>query len=262
LPAAFAVPQAASTAFVSYKLDASGAVSNALLYRSSGNSELDKAALACVPLSKQIPVLVNGKPAAVTMIGGVFWGAPFHSFGEPTPAGKPNLCNNRYPLIAVRLRQEGTVVVNAHIGTDGNVENPIITHSSGYPALDKASLDCITSHQYFPVTHNGQPVEIERTQTFKWRLQRPAAGPVVKLTFGPDGSVGMEGQKFLDADALRAKMAEISSRNPRPDVCVISMPGAGDWNSLAAMSHATHLLKDAGTPSTRFCTAPFAGMNQ
>jgi len=262
LPVNFALPSAVVTTLVSLHISPAGDVSNVAITRSSGNRDLDKAALACASGLHLAPVLAAGEPIDVVLVGGVFWGSRSHSLGFPSPSGEPNLCNDAYPPLAIRLNQEGTTAVSVRVATDGSVQNPVVTQSSGYAALDQASLKCVASYRYFPATQNGQPVAIDRTLNFAWRLAHPPLGPVVEMSVEQDGSLFIEGQRFSDSDALKTKLAEVASRNPRPGVCLIAMQGASfNWAALQALSHATALLKAAGVPTGRFCTVPFAGMH-
>lgn len=260
LPAGFVFPPSAGTTLVSYHLGMTGQLSDASLYRSSGNSDLDQAALACVSGTRWSSALAAVRPADVTLIGGVRWGSRFHSFTNPSPTGVPNHCN-KYPPLSARLDQEGTTVLDVHITAEGSVENPKLTQSSGYTALDQTALECVAAFRYFPAVQNGHPVATDRTMKFDWRLARTPLGPVVKFAVDDDGSVLLEGQRFSDPGALRAKLAEINSRNPRPGLCELPAP-AFNWHVLRVMSRSGALLKAAGVPSIRFCTVPFADMNR
>jgi TonB family protein len=264
LPAGFVVPPQAGASLMSYRLDKTGVPSDPSLIRTSGSPDLDRAALACMPAQKLAPVSVDGEPAELTLIGGVFWNTAIHDFGDPTPVGQPNRCDKAYPPLALRLGQEGTVIVEFHVVPAGSVTQQRIVQSSGYDALDKATLDCVASRHYFPATQHTLPVEIERTQQITWRLPfRASTGPMVQFTVGQDGSILLEGQRFIDVAALRAKLDEIASRNPRPDLCELPMPGqAFAWRGLLAMSVAGKMLNAAGVTSVRFCTVPFAAMDR
>jgi TonB family protein len=264
LPSAFVFPHAAATTLVSYHIDLAGNLSAASLYRSSGNSDLDKAAIACAFAQHQAAIIAAGKPIEVDWIGGVFWGAGVHWFGYPSPTGEPNLCNyGSYPPLAVRLNQEGNTVVSFQIVTDGTVEHLAMTKSSGYPVLDQASLDCVAAYRYFPAKQNGQPVAIDREMNINWRLGHAPLGPVVELTVEEDGSLLLEGQRFSDADALKAKLVEIGARTPRPGLCIVAMQGRMfNFRALQAMGRSQALLTAAGVPSSQFCTVPFASMGQ
>ncbi len=154
-----------------YRLMPDGDVRDASLFRSSGNGDLDKAALTCANSSHRPPEIVAGKPAEILWVGDVDWSSAHPVFGEPTPNGKPNQCSFFYPPNAIRHHQQGITVVGFRIAAEGIVKDAIIAQSSGSSSLDRASLDCVESHRYFPANQNEQPVEIDRATRFIWRIQ-------------------------------------------------------------------------------------------
>ena len=64
-----------------------------------------------------------------------------------------------YPAQALQMRVEGTVVLQATIGKDGNIRN--VKTVSGSPILVRAASDAVRQWKYRPYTLNGQPVEID-----------------------------------------------------------------------------------------------------
>jgi protein TonB len=67
----------------------------------------------------------------------------------------------QYPVIAREARIQGTVVLQATIGTGGEIENLRVI--SGPPMLQQAALDAVRSWRYKPFYLNGQPVAVETT---------------------------------------------------------------------------------------------------
>ena len=53
--------------------------------------------------------------------------------------------NKRYPSMAIRMDQQGVVVVYATLSADGNLLDYGISSSSGYESLDKAALKAVAS---------------------------------------------------------------------------------------------------------------------
>ena len=89
-----------------------------------------------------------------------------------SPGSGNNCSTNYYPPIAVRLNQEGTVLVTIHVGTDGGVTNVQVTESSGHDSLDDASIKCIMARWHFkPAMENGVAVEGTKQMKVVWRLQ-------------------------------------------------------------------------------------------
>lgn len=63
-----------------------------------------------------------------------------------------------YPPLAKMARVQGTVMLDAVIGTDGSIEN--LTVVSGPPLLLPAALDAVKQWKYRPYLLNGVPTEV------------------------------------------------------------------------------------------------------
>ena len=74
----------------------------------------------------------------------------------------------QYPAIAKTARIQGTVILHALIGKDGQVKNLQLV--SGHPMLAKAALDAVRQWKYKPYSLNGQPTEIETEVTVNFTL--------------------------------------------------------------------------------------------
>jgi TonB family protein len=66
-----------------------------------------------------------------------------------------------YPPAAKKAKIQGKVVLDAVIGTDGNVENLRVI--SGPPELQQSALDAVRQWTYKPYLLNGDAVEVETT---------------------------------------------------------------------------------------------------
>jgi periplasmic protein TonB len=66
-----------------------------------------------------------------------------------------------YPMIAIQMHLQGTVVVEATISTEGRIENLQVV--SGSAILARAAVDAIRMARYRPYMLNGSPVEVETT---------------------------------------------------------------------------------------------------
>jgi TonB family protein len=64
-----------------------------------------------------------------------------------------------YPPIAKAAQVQGTVVLQAVIGTNGGIENLRVI--SGPPMLQQAALDAVRQWVYKPFLLDGEPVEVE-----------------------------------------------------------------------------------------------------
>ncbi len=72
-----------------------------------------------------------------------------------------------YPPLATMARVQGTVVLQAIIGTDGTIKDLKVL--SGHPLLVRAALDAVKTWRYQPTLLNSEPVEVltEINVTFK-----------------------------------------------------------------------------------------------
>jgi TonB family protein len=66
----------------------------------------------------------------------------------------------QYPPEAKLQRQQGTVLIDAIISTDGKIKDPRVI-SSPSPLLSASSLDAISHWEYEPYLLNGAPVEVD-----------------------------------------------------------------------------------------------------
>ncbi len=101
---------------------------------------------------------------------------------EPTPikrirvasrVAEANLIHDvapQYPPEAGRARIEGTVVLMAVIGKDGNVQD--VRVESGLPLLAQAAIDAVKQWRYRPYLWNGEPVEVDSLITINFTLSR------------------------------------------------------------------------------------------
>lgn len=167
-PGARFAPNAATT-FFSYTLTLAGDVRDIALFGSSGNPDLDRAALACASAWHGKPRTVSGSPEEVSWVGMVTWNWRWHQlFMNASLDGKSRSCLGFFPPLAVRLSHHGTTVVRFQIGPDGAVNELSVSTSSGYKELDAATLQCIASWKYFPARQNGQPVSLDETMGIDW----------------------------------------------------------------------------------------------
>jgi protein TonB len=73
-----------------------------------------------------------------------------------------------YPPLAKMARIEGTVRLEAIIGTDGRVQNLAVI--SGHPLLVNAALQAVSQWRYQPTLLNGEPVEVQTQIDVKFVL--------------------------------------------------------------------------------------------
>jgi TonB family protein len=73
-----------------------------------------------------------------------------------------------YPVEAKKARIQGTVVLSAVIGKDGNIENLRVL--SGPNQLQQSSLDAVRQWTYKPYLLNGDPMEVKTTVNVVYSL--------------------------------------------------------------------------------------------
>jgi protein TonB len=88
--------------------------------------------------------------------------------------GRPHSCGGAwYPRKAVRLGEQGTVVLGFTITAQGNVTNVKVVTSSGSDDLDQAATACAAIWQYKPAMQNGQPIAVPWTAKVNYSLSSP-----------------------------------------------------------------------------------------
>jgi protein TonB len=75
-----------------------------------------------------------------------------------------------YPEWARRIRLEGLLILQAVIGTGGEVQELTVLKSA-HPALDAAARDAVRQWRYRPATLNGRLVRVFLTVTVEFRLR-------------------------------------------------------------------------------------------
>lgn len=75
-----------------------------------------------------------------------------------------------YPPIARQIRLQGTVVLRAMIGSDGNIER--IQVISGHPILVQAARNAVSQWRYRPYFLNGMAIPVETEVTVKFNLNQ------------------------------------------------------------------------------------------
>ncbi len=90
------------------------------------------------------------------------------------PASPDNQSRNRppiYPIEATRRGQQGTVTLLIHVSPLGVSLGADVLQSSGYPLLDRAALDAITTWRFRPAVRNGTPVPFDMPMRFTFALE-------------------------------------------------------------------------------------------
>lgn len=78
--------------------------------------------------------------------------------------------NPKYPEAAKKARVQGTVILNAIIGKDGNIKK--LDVESGPEPLRQSSLDAVQEWKYKPFLLNGEPVAVKTTINVVYSLKK------------------------------------------------------------------------------------------
>lgn len=63
-----------------------------------------------------------------------------------------------YPTGSIRASEEGTVMLNVFVGSDGRVSDVRVATSSGYQRLDSAAMKEVRTWRFAPATRGGQAI--------------------------------------------------------------------------------------------------------
>jgi TonB family protein len=155
----------------------------------SGNPLLAKAAVEAVKKWKFKPFIKNGKPVKVSTQIPLDFAFSDKVADTPTPNPSDNgtaakrmrvssgvsqgLLVHRvapfYPDEARRNRVQGTVLLQAVIGTDGRIHQ--LTVISGPKQLVEAAIGAVQQWRYKPYLFNGEPKEVETQIQVNFTLQ-------------------------------------------------------------------------------------------
>jgi len=86
---------------------------------------------------------------------------------------QPNCGEDFYPSQAIRLAQEGSVVVKLCVGVNNKIDRPVeLVTTSGFPLLDEAAGKCLAAGRYKAGTVEGKPTAACKTVRVKFQLKQ------------------------------------------------------------------------------------------
>jgi TonB family protein len=91
--------------------------------------------------------------------------------GNIRPAKLVNHTKPEYPQHLVSSGVEGTVLLQAVVGTNGEMLSVEVRNSQVDPDLIKAAMEAVKQWRYEPTLLNGQPVEVITSITVEFRLK-------------------------------------------------------------------------------------------
>lgn len=76
-----------------------------------------------------------------------------------------------YPSLSKRLREQGTVILEVLIKTDGTVGDVRIKESSGFKRLDNTAMKAVRQWRYTPARRGTEAIEFWYSQPIEFALQ-------------------------------------------------------------------------------------------
>jgi TonB family protein len=150
---------------VAFAIGTDGIPNGPSVATSSGNSDLDQAALACILTWRYAPSEDDGKPITVAWKAVVTW--HIETVGLAPNPGSAHDCKSIAvtPDSAARIRDPASVYFT--VTTEGMVKGAYVS-TSGDPTFDDAAKRCVSEWQYKPATRNGQPVAVFWATRVAW----------------------------------------------------------------------------------------------
>jgi periplasmic protein TonB len=111
-------------------------------------------------IHKPIPTPVTSPAAGGSTSGGARE-MPSYYENPPPP----------YPEEARRLHQEGLVVLQVQVDTQGNVASAVLRNSSGYPLLDGSAVETVKNWKFKPARMAGIAVSTSVEIPVRFKLQ-------------------------------------------------------------------------------------------
>jgi TonB family protein len=146
------------------------------LYRREG-VELDSSADVQLDIPLVVASLIQSVDVVAPRVQAIATGTPGRTPGRVRVGGnvqppKPvKTVRPQYPDAARQLDVEGTVILQAVIGTDGSVLSVQPAHVANNPELVTAAMNAVRQWSYTPALLNGVPVEVPTTVSVNFRLQ-------------------------------------------------------------------------------------------
>ena len=149
-----------------------GTVSSAKVTSSSGFDDLDQATIATATQCKFSPGARTGRSALAPVVFTHVWerGVAPATVSASRPAARLPCAKMAYPSDSQRNGEQGTVHMSFLIDVDGTVLESNVVKSSGFPALDRATLDGMAKCQFTSAVANGKPERSLLSFSYTWTL--------------------------------------------------------------------------------------------
>ncbi|MBV9992322.1 MAG: TonB family protein [Alphaproteobacteria bacterium] len=176
-PVAALRAHAEGSTVMSFTIRKDGSVSDQKIARSSGNPDLDAAAMSCVPEWRYKPATKDGKPVDAPWQAAVQW-----KLRSPDAAWLVAGCTRLHPLDAALLAGiDGRTLLTFRVMPDSSVTDAAIVRGSGNAALDQAGIDCLNKEHYnigaLDIPPEGLAGHVELDWPRQLELDTPIAEP-------------------------------------------------------------------------------------
>ena len=170
---------AEGTTTLAFHIAVDGTTKDVSVAKSSGNPDLDAAAVQCVSGWHYVPASHDSKPVEADWKANVEW--KLRTLTNETPPGalQTHACHN-FPHQAVWDGAKGVAIVTFHIGADGVVKDPKIVETTGDDDLDRATIVCVSRWQYKPATRDGVAIEIPWRAAVDWYTHEHPLSPCIR----------------------------------------------------------------------------------
>lgn len=154
---------AGRVATVRVTIGADGRVTDAGVYKGSGDAAADTAAVAAARASTYAPAMQGCKPVSETVYFDEVVRPDYAHLGSNcsianVPATTLKMAQPVYPDAARIVHASGVAAVQLTIGPDGGLTSTELVMSTGNKALDQAALDAAENSIYAPKIVNCRPV--------------------------------------------------------------------------------------------------------
>jgi TonB family protein len=213
-PAAELASHIEGTSTLRFRIGTDGEPKEIAIAKSSGNANLDQAAIACVTGWKYAPATKSGKPVETAWKADVVW-----KINELPPHGAIHRCDGVFP--AERGSTLGATIQFV-VGANGHVKNPAVIASSGQPGFDAALAHCVSAWVYAPATRNDVPIEANWAASFDWS---PLSGLRTTDGYTSAHTCGLDKGGVLPAEGTTVLSFVISKKGSVEDVAVRQSSG-------------------------------------
>jgi TonB family protein len=156
-----------------------GKVASAKVTTSSGFADLDQATIATATQCTFLPSVRSGRAGPAPVVFTHVWersvartagGKGAMPGSASRPAARLPCAKMAYPADSQRNGEQGTVHMTFLIDTDGTVLEKNVVKSSGFPELDRATLEGMAKCQFSPAVSNGNPEQSLLPFSYTWTL--------------------------------------------------------------------------------------------